>query len=102
MSERTKKQWNYIFQLKVTKQKKYIINEINKFVDWLRQVAIKSHNFFQYYVLHKLSKGEVLDCSAFTPDCICGFMQPVVGYPVTLTDLSLPQDHQVVYKCDVA
>jgi hypothetical protein len=44
------------------RKQKRIIKEINRVVDWLRQVAIKAQSFIQYYVLHKLSNGrQVVD-----------------------------------------
>jgi hypothetical protein len=50
------------------KQRKAIIREITKVVDWMRQIAIKTQCFIQYYVLHKLSEQEELSPSVFKPN----------------------------------
>ncbi|CEP16853.1 hypothetical protein [Parasitella parasitica] len=49
------------------KLKKSVVKEVNMVVDWLRNVAIKTQNFIQYYVLQNFSEGQDLSPAIFTP-----------------------------------
>jgi hypothetical protein len=80
------------------KQRKAIIREITRVVDWMRQVAIKTQCFIQYYVLRKLSEQEELSPSVFKPNCIYGFMQLILGQDITNNGRDMQNDRQHVFR----
>jgi hypothetical protein len=85
-------------QVKRRRLKKAIIRQVARVVDWLRDVSIKTQCFIQFYVLHKLTQGQVLLPSVFTPNCIYGFMQLILGLPITNNGILMPQDRQHIFN----
>ena len=56
---------------------KKIIREVNRVVDWMRQVVIKTQGFVQYYVLEKFSEDNDILAGFFKPGCMYSVMQMV-------------------------
>jgi hypothetical protein len=87
--------------------KSAVIHEINRVVDWVNQVAIKTQAFLSFYVLHTFSNqarnpGDPdtpeLRPSVFTDSCIYGFIQLIVGRPITNNGNAMPTDRVAVFE----
>ncbi|KAI8880471.1 hypothetical protein K501DRAFT_275535 [Backusella circina FSU 941] len=62
----------------------------------IREVTIKTPSLIQDYVLCKLSGSQELLRTMFKPNCDYGFIQLIMGLPITNT--SMPQDHQEIFN----
>jgi hypothetical protein len=79
------------------KTKARIMQEVNRVVDWVREVSIKTQCFIQFYILNKFAAGDDLEPGFFKSNCIYGFMQLVMGQNVTNNDPSFPNDRSQVF-----
>ncbi|CEP09170.1 hypothetical protein [Parasitella parasitica] len=90
------------------RRKKAIIREVNRVVDWVSEVNIKTQSFVNFYVLYVIS-NHVLDESnppllpaVFTDECIYEMMQLVLGLPITNVGMSMPVDRAATLFDDPA
>jgi hypothetical protein len=54
------------------KTKARIMQQVNRVVDWVREVSIKTQCFIQFYVLNKFAVGDDLEPGFFKSNCIYG------------------------------
>jgi hypothetical protein len=89
---------------KKQRAKKQVIQEINRVVDWIRELSIKTQCFIQYYVLHKLThhadleSQERLKPSVFTSNCIYGFLQLISGQRITSREPQMPTNRAIIFE----
>jgi hypothetical protein len=75
-----------------------IKNEVNRVVDWIREVTIKTQSFIQYYVLKKCSDDEDILPGFFKSGSAYGIMQMVTGQAITnTTDPKIQNDRARIF-----